>query len=142
MRSLCPMTMPGKPEKLKPATSNGHFGPTVVQCRPIWYQTEGRAAPRCGSLASNGLPLGVCAPPTTHELEPMPSPAGPISWGSAWTLAASCSSPDAYCAGSTAAEALSSALPEDAAAPGCASGVTVRGLPPPRSVIVGWVVYE
>ena len=34
----------------------------------------GMVAPRCGSLASSGLPVVVWSPDTTHEFEPMPSP--------------------------------------------------------------------
>ena len=32
---------------------------TVRQCRPIWYQMPGMPVPRCGSLASSGLPVVV-----------------------------------------------------------------------------------
>ena len=45
---------------------------------PTWYQTEGIAGPRCGSLASRALPVLDCSGATAHELEPMPSPTGPI----------------------------------------------------------------
>ncbi len=33
------------------------------------YQKPGEAKPRCGSLASSGLPLALCAPSTTQLLE-------------------------------------------------------------------------
>ena len=68
------MTTPGRPEKEKPETSNGHWALTVRQCSPIWYQMPGMPVPRCGSLASSGLPVLVRLPATTQELEPMPSP--------------------------------------------------------------------
>jgi hypothetical protein len=82
MALLWPITTPGSPAKLKPDTSNGHCGPSWLQCRPTWLQMPGMVAPRCGSLASSGLPVVVCAPDTTHEFEPMPSPR-PSSSGSA-----------------------------------------------------------
>src|SRR5215212_9919035 len=68
------MTTPGSPEKLKPETSYGQSLVTLLQCRPTWVQMPGMVAPRCGSLASSGLPVVVCSPDTTHEFEPMPSP--------------------------------------------------------------------
>ncbi len=78
---LWPITTPGRPEKLNPDTSNGHVVPTLLQCRPTWVQMPGMVAPRCGSLASSGLPVVVCSPETTHEFEPIPSPR-PSSCGS------------------------------------------------------------
>ncbi len=74
IRSLWPMTTPGSPAKVNPATSNGQAAESTRQCRPIWYQMPGMDGSRCGSLASSGLPVVVCAPDTTHEFEPMPSP--------------------------------------------------------------------
>ena len=86
---LWPMTTPGIPAKVKPETSNGQAAETVRQCRPVWYQIPGMAVPRCGSLASSGLPVVVFDPATTQELEPMPSPrprrAG-IESSAAWAL--------------------------------------------------------
>lgn len=52
-----------------------------MQCRPIWYQTEGSEADRWGSLASSGLPVMVWLPETTQELEPMPLPLTPTAVG-------------------------------------------------------------
>ncbi len=78
---LWPITTPGMPAKVKPETSNWQAGEAVRQCRPIWYQTEGRPGPRCGSLASSGLPVVVWFPATTQELEPMPWPGRPSSCG-------------------------------------------------------------
>ncbi len=72
MSALWPMTTPGRPENVNPETSNGQSGPTVRQCRPIWYQIPGMVTPRCGSLASRGFPVVVCSPETTQELEPSP----------------------------------------------------------------------
>ena len=82
MSALWPMITPGTPEKVKPATSIGHPVDTVRQCRPICIQMPGSEMPRCGSLASNGWPVEVWSPPTTHELLPMPSPR-PTSAGTA-----------------------------------------------------------
>ncbi len=73
IRSLCPITTPGIPEKPKPATSNGQSLPTTRQCRPTWYHSEGIWGARCGSLASIGLPVVVWEPATTQEFEPMPA---------------------------------------------------------------------
>jgi hypothetical protein len=78
---LWPMITPGTPEKVTPATSNGHAVLTVLQCRPIWYQMEGIRGPRCGSLASSGLPVADREPAMTQELEPIPLPFGPSSGG-------------------------------------------------------------
>ena len=85
---LWPMTTPGSPEKLNPATSNGHASVTVAQRSWTCVHTDGIAAPRCGSLASSGRPVVVWAPETTHELEPMPSPLVPRSL-SAWARSSS-----------------------------------------------------
>jgi hypothetical protein len=71
------MITPGTPEKEKPVTSYAHSSVTFRQCSPTWYQTDGIDADRCGSLASSGLPLAVCSPATTHELEPRPSRSAP-----------------------------------------------------------------
>src|SRR5439155_18915186 len=70
-RSLWPTTTPGTPANVVPATSNGQSLPTVRQCRPIWYHTDGTAGPRCGSSASSGLPVTEREPATTQEFEPM-----------------------------------------------------------------------
>src|SRR6476646_3087273 len=85
MSALWPMTIPGMPEKPNPARSQGHSWLTFAQRRPIWCQTLGRLAPRCGSLASSGIPDSVRSPETTHELEPMPSPTPPTSSDTAST---------------------------------------------------------
>src|SRR3954452_18660328 len=81
MALLWPMTTPGRPEKLKPETSNGHVLPTLLQCSPTCVQIPGMVAPRCGSLASSGLPVVVWSPETTQEFDPTPSP-WPSSSGS------------------------------------------------------------
>ncbi len=81
MSWLWPMTTPGMPEKVYPATSYGQDALTLLQCRPIWYQSDGICGARCGSLASSGLPVVVYLPETTQELEPMPLPLGPSSAG-------------------------------------------------------------
>ena len=65
-----------------PRCRTGTLLPTVRQCRPTWYQMPGMLTPRWGSLASNGFPVLVRRPETTHELEPMPSPR-PIVTGTA-----------------------------------------------------------
>ena len=83
---LWPMTTPGSPEKVKPVTSYGQEAPTVRQCRPIWYHSDGIWGARCGSFASSGLPVVVYFPETTQELEPMPLPDGPSSAGTLSTL--------------------------------------------------------
>ena len=71
---LWPMTMPGVPAKVYPVTSSGQSSLSSRQCRPIWYQMPGMLTPRCGSLASRGLPVVERSPLTTHELDPMPAP--------------------------------------------------------------------
>ena len=38
----------------------------------MMYQTDGMVASRCGSFASNGLPVSVCDPATTQLLLPIP----------------------------------------------------------------------
>src|SRR6266508_6076530 len=67
MRSLWPITTPGTPENVNPARFSPH-----PQCSPIWNQIPGMVGARCGSLASNGLPVVVRDPAMTHEFEPMP----------------------------------------------------------------------
>ena len=74
MEALCPMTTPGTPASANPLTAKGHSGVTVRQRRPTWLQMPGIETPRCGSLASSGLPDLVSLGPTTQELEPTPSP--------------------------------------------------------------------
>jgi hypothetical protein len=68
------MTTPGKPAKVKPETSNGHSELSERQCSPAWYHVPGMPTPRCGSLASSGLPVLDFSGPTTQEFEPTPSP--------------------------------------------------------------------
>src|SRR5215218_4510439 len=91
------MTTPGRPAKLKPATSKGHSGPAVRQCRPTWYQVLGACRPRWGSLASSGRPVVVSRPETTHALEPSsapePSRAGTASSARAAEVSAPCAGP-------------------------------------------------
>jgi hypothetical protein len=83
------MITPGTPEKEKPVTSNAHVSVSFRQCSPTWYHTDGIDADRCGSLASSGLPLAVCSPATTHELEPRPSRSTPpMVLGTAASVAA------------------------------------------------------
>src|SRR6185369_4869121 len=61
-----------------PTTSHGQLSDTTRQCRPFMIQTDGIPKPRCGSLASSGLPLSVFEPATTQLFEPTPwSPARP-----------------------------------------------------------------
>src|SRR5215218_7575190 len=91
------MTTPGRPAKLKPATSKGHSGPAVRQCRPTWYQVLGACRPRWGSLASSGRPVVVSRPETTHAFEPSsapaPSRAGTASSARAAEVSAPCAGP-------------------------------------------------
>src|SRR5262245_40119119 len=77
MRELWPITTPGTPEKVKPATLYSHS-----QCRPIWYQMPGMVGLRCGSLASSRLPVAVLHPAMTQELHPIPGAPSPIRLGS------------------------------------------------------------
>ncbi len=77
MRALWPMITPGTPENPKPATSKPQSEVMTRHFRPIWCHTLGSAAPRCGSFASRGSPVSVRSPETTHEFEPIPSPAPP-----------------------------------------------------------------
>ncbi len=74
MSALWPMTTPGTPANEKPLTSIGQDSDTVRQVRLFWIQMPGWLTPRCGSLASSGLPVVVREPATTHEFEPTPSP--------------------------------------------------------------------
>src|SRR5918911_1267599 len=60
--ALWPMTMPGSPGVVTPATRT----PGALRC--IMYQIEGADAGRCGSLASSGLPDAVREPATTQLL--------------------------------------------------------------------------
>src|SRR3954468_3630118 len=93
IRFVWPMTTPGTPANVKPATSNGHACDGVWQCRPIWYQMPGMLRARCGSLASSGLPVEVSRPDTTQELEPTPSAPPPRRFGTASSAACAASRP-------------------------------------------------
>src|SRR5438552_8209386 len=64
MRWLCPATTKGRPGKETPVTSK------VPDFKCNAYQVLGMEWSRCMSLASSGLPVTVCAPETTHSLEP------------------------------------------------------------------------
>src|SRR5512139_1046691 len=86
MSALWPMITPGTPAKEKPLTSRGHEGETVRQLRLFWIQMPGWLTPRCGSLASSGLPVVVREPATTHEFEPTPAPR-PTSCGMEFSAA-------------------------------------------------------
>ena len=86
---LCPERTAGTPGKLIPAKSKPQASETVRQCIPIWYQSEGMAGPRWGSLTSRALPVAVCAGPTAQELDPTPSPTGPISVSSVASMLSS-----------------------------------------------------
>src|SRR5512140_1069231 len=87
MSALWPMTTPGTPAKEKPLTSIGQACDTVRQLRLFWIQMPGWLTPRCGSLASSGLPVVGRDPATTQEVEPRPSPR-PTSCG--MELSAAC----------------------------------------------------
>src|SRR3954453_22602796 len=93
IRFVWPMTTPGTPANVKPATANGHACDGVWQCRPIWYQMPGMLGARCGSLASSGLPVEVSRPDTTQELEPTPSAPPPRRFGTASSAACAASRP-------------------------------------------------
>src|SRR5947209_6256860 len=129
IRLVWPMTTPGTPAKVKPATSNGQAGDSVWQCRPIWYQMPGRLGARCGSLASNGLPVEVRLPDTTQELEPTPSAPPPSRFGTASSAACAASRPP--CA-PTEPSAVSSSLGRlpPAGTAGRAAAADVEALPP------------
>ena len=74
MSALCPMTTPGRPENVNPATSRGQSSLTVRQCSPICIQGPGTDTPRCGSSASSGAPVVVWSPETAQALLPRASP--------------------------------------------------------------------
>ena len=80
MRSLWPMITPGTPEKPKPGDVEraAPVDDAALQA-DLMPDARQRSAPRCGSLASSGIPLSVRSPDTTHEFEPMPSPTSPTS---------------------------------------------------------------
>ncbi len=132
MLSLWPMTTPGTPENVVPATSNGHFGPTSRQCSPICSQMPGMAGARCGSLASNGSPLSVWSPDTTQELLPMPSPV-PSSCGISACIRATDRSCGATARRTAGASGGGRAAPDD----GWAAGSKRPDTMAPRSRI-GW----
>src|SRR3954471_3402356 len=69
MYLLRPMTTAGAPGSVAPITSKSPAD------RCARYQSDGICAPRCGSLASNGLPDAVIDPSTTQLLDPSASPA-------------------------------------------------------------------
>ena len=126
MSALWPMTTPGRPEKEKPATSNGQASSTCVQCRPTWYQMLGMPGARCGSLASSGRPDSVCVPETTQEFDPTPSPrpsrsgtASSAAWAdsSAERPARTARRVSASAAGSAAAGAVAAVASAAAASP-------------------------
>src|SRR3954462_3982464 len=137
MRSLCPITTPGSPEKLNPATLKGHSGVTVLQWSPTWYQTDGMAAPRCGSLARSGLPLAVSDPETTHEFDPMSFPAGPSRVGRDFNDDANPVSAAVYSDGVRGLSDAVGLAGETSPVEGSASGVVAAGFPAPCAVIVG-----
>ena len=83
------MTTPGSPEKENPVTSKGHSSVTFLHRRPTWYQTEGIAGARCGSLDSSGRPVLVCSPEITHEFDPISSLFCPNIGGSDETVSRS-----------------------------------------------------
>ena len=60
--ALWPMTTPGMPANAKPETSYGHCAETSAQRSPTCSQMPGAEMPRCGSLASSGLPDSVRSP--------------------------------------------------------------------------------
>ena len=111
------MTTPGMPANAKPLTSYGHCAETSSQRSPICSQMPGAEMPRCGSLASSGLPDSVRSPETTHEFEPTPSPS-PMRCGTASSAAAA----DAIAACRSALSRSSSAVVADA----CCAAVAGR----------------
>ena len=102
---LWPITTPGSPAKEKPDTWKGHAVLTVRHWRLTCDQMLGIPSERWGSLASNGLPVVVREPDTTHEFDPMSSPLPRVA-GTA----------------STAAEARSTAACPDAVRRACGIG--------------------
>src|SRR5438067_7274995 len=73
MNQLRPSTTAGPPGSVAPTTS------TSPAERCARYQIDGRRVPRCGSLASSGLPVAVSAPSTTQLFEPSASVVPPSS---------------------------------------------------------------
>jgi hypothetical protein len=68
MNLLRPIATAGAPGSVAPITSKSPAD------RCARYQSDGICAPRCGSLASIGLPDAVIVPSTTQLLEPSASP--------------------------------------------------------------------
>ena len=76
------MMMPGTPGSVAPMASR------PGACRCAKYQTFGAVSPRCGSFASSGLPLVLCAPETAQLFD------APAMLSAAETCAGSfCSTP-------------------------------------------------
>src|SRR5205807_6986770 len=71
MYLLRPMATAGTPGSVAPITSKS---PADMCAR---YHVDGARVPRCGSLASSGLPLAVSVPSTTQLFEPSASDAAP-----------------------------------------------------------------
>src|SRR6185436_181379 len=71
MNRFRPSATAGAPGKVAPMISK----PPPVTCAR--YHVDGSRAPRCGSLASIGLPLAVRVPSTTQLLEPIVSARAP-----------------------------------------------------------------
>ena len=68
MKRLRPIATAGVPGSVAPMTSKSPAD------RCARYQSDGICAPRCGSLASSGLPLAVIVPSTTQLFDPSASP--------------------------------------------------------------------
>ena len=68
MKRLRPIAMAGAPGSVAPMTSKS----PAERCAR--YQSEGIWAPRCGSLASSGLPEAVIVPSTTQLFDPSAPP--------------------------------------------------------------------
>ncbi len=68
MNLLRPMATAGAPGSVAPMTSKSPAD------RCARYQSDGTCAPRCGSLASSGLPDAVIVPSTTQLFEPSAAP--------------------------------------------------------------------
>ncbi|MDT4856641.1 hypothetical protein FQZ97_910380 [compost metagenome] len=71
--SVRPSTTNGVPGKVAPITSMPLTPSASGACKRAKYQIAGALNPRCGSLASKGMPLLLRAPDTTQLLEPLPS---------------------------------------------------------------------
>src|SRR3954463_2235448 len=68
MYLLRPIATAGAPGSVAPITSKSPAD------RCARYHSDGICAPRCGSLASSGLPDAVIVPSTTQLLDPSASP--------------------------------------------------------------------